>query len=201
MPSPNVSPELWQFLPAVLLGIGLAASSGLRTFLPLLGLAFAAKWEFFGVELSQNFAWLGSDTAIYALCAATVIEFLSDKIPVVDHFLDAVGTFSRPIAGALASAAVLNMSDPATAAIIGLIVGAPVAFGVHAAKAGTRGASTATTAGFGNPILSFLEDIAALGLTILALALPILVPFALILLAFLLFKIFRGARGKLRKTA
>lgn len=197
----SFSPELIAFVPALLLGIGLAASSGLRTFLPLLGLAAAARFDFFGVELAKNFAWLGSDLALYSLCAATTLEFLSDKIPIVDHFLDTVGTVSRPLAGALASAAVLNLSDPTTAAIVGLIVGAPIALGVHSAKAGTRGVSTATTGGFGNPVLSFFEDLAALAMTILALALPVLVPLALLVLGFLVWKVFRVARGKRGATA
>ncbi len=197
----TVPPELLPLIPALLLGIGLAASSGLRTFLPLLMLAFAAKFNFFGMALAESFSWLSSDLALYSLGAATVIEILGDKIPVVDHALDVVGTFSRPIAGALGAAAVLNISDPSTAAMVGIIVGAPLSFGVHAVKAGTRGASTVTTAGMGNPLLSLGEDIMALFIGALSIALPLLVPVILVIAVYLLWKIYRGTRGLLRRTA
>ncbi|RYG64909.1 DUF4126 domain-containing protein, partial [bacterium] len=159
------SVQLQQALPwvtAALLGVGLAATSGLRTFLPLLLLAGAVKFGLFGVSLGQSYAWLASDSALIALLLATIFEVAGDKIPVVDHGLDVVGTVLRPIAGALSVAAVWYGTDPATAALVGLIVGAPLAFGMHSAKAGTRAGSTAATAGVGNPFISVLEDGVAL---------------------------------------
>ncbi|HVF85718.1 MAG TPA: DUF4126 domain-containing protein, partial [Abditibacteriaceae bacterium] len=150
-----------------LLGLALAASTGLNTFLPLLMLAVAAHFKIVNAEnlLSGNFAWIASPGALMALGMATVVEVVGDKIPVVDHALDTFGTAARPIVGAFAAASVFVHSDPTTAALAGLVVGAPVAFGFHAAKAGTRAASTTTTLGIANPILSTIEDIAAVVLT------------------------------------
>lgn len=185
-------PTLW--LPALLLGIGLAASSGLRTFLPLLLLGGAVRFQFFGVHLNESFAWLSSDLALITLGIAAVAEMLGDKVPAVDHLLDAAGTLTRPAAGALATTAVLSTQDPAVAALAGLIVGAPLALGVHSAKAGSRGASTVATAGIGNPILSVLEDIAALFLGLVSLLAPILVPLLLGIAGLLLWKVYRLAR-------
>lgn len=182
------------WLPALLLGLGLAASSGLRAFLPLLLLSAAFKWNLLGFSVGQNFAWLASDTAFWALLCGTVVEIAGDKIPVVDHFLDTIGTVLRPAAGALATVAVLNASDPATATLLGIIVGGPVALGVHAAKAGTRGASTLSTAGVANPVLSVVEDIAALFLGAVSLAAPILVPLLLVFAGVLVWKTVRAAR-------
>ena len=174
--------DVLQLLPAVLLGFGLAASSGLRAFLPLLMLALAAHWNLFGVGLSGSFAWLGSPLALAALSVATVVEIAGDKIPVVDHGLDSIGTVIRPLAGTLAAAAVLNMGDPATAALLGLVIGAPVALSVHGAKAGTRGVSSATTLGVANPVVSIFEDVIAFTVTLLALLSPLLVPLMLVCL-------------------
>jgi len=50
-----------------------------------------------------------------------------------------------------------------------------VALGAHVAKATIRGASTVTTAGFANPILSLFEDIFAFATAIIAIVLPWLV--------------------------
>lgn len=180
-----------------LLGLGLAASSGLNTFLPLFMLAGAAKFHLFGIALSGSFAWLGSGAALGVLALATLFEIVADKIPIVDHALDAFGTVARPAAGALAAASVFSGADPTTAAVLGLIVGAPVAFGFHAAKAGTRAASTTTTLGTANPLLSVLEDGAAFFLTLIALSAPFLVPVLIVVFLFAFWRLFEKARRHL----
>lgn len=186
--------ETW-ILPAFL-GLGLAASAGLKTFVPLLVLAVAARFDLFGVELSGPFAWLGSGAALAALSIATLAELAADKIPVIDHGLSLVGTLTRPAAGALAAAAAFSSLDPAAAAIAGLIVGAPTALAVHSAQAMTRVASTATTGGLANPAVSLAEDVAAFGGAVLALAAPLLVPLALALFGVLAWRLLARARGR-----
>ena len=178
--------ESW-ILPA-LLGVGLAASCGLRTFLPLLMVAIAARFQLFGFEPNGALAWLGSWPALLALGIATVAEFIGDKIPVVDHALAAVGTVSRPAAGAVAAASAFHLADPGTAALAGLIVGAPTAFAFHTAQSGTRIASTATTAGLGNPIVSLVEDVLAVGTVIIAFAAPILIPIVAVLVFYIVWR-------------
>lgn len=186
----------WSFLPALLLGVGLAASSGLRAFLPLFALSLAFHFGF-GPHASGHFAWLGSPLALGALAIATVVEIAGDKIPVVDHALDTVGTLIRPAAGALAAGAVLNGHDPATGALLGLIIGAPIALGVHGAKAATRGASTVSTLGFGNPVVSVLEDIVVVATTAAAFFVPVLVPVMLGVALWLLWKVYRSIRARM----
>jgi len=182
-----------------MMALGLAASSGLNTFLPLLMLAAAAKFHVFGMDLSGSFAWLESGTVLGVLALATIVEVAGDKIPVVDHALDAFGTIARPAAGTLAAASVFSGADPAMAAVLGLIVGAPVAFAFHAAKAGTRAASTTTTMGMANPVLSLLEDIAAFFITLVAFFSPFLVPLLLLVLLLVFWKMFKAARRLLTK--
>jgi len=185
-------------LPAILLGIGLAASSGLRAFLPLFALSLAFHFGF-GPHASGHFAWLGSPVALGALAVATLVEMAGDKIPVVDHALDSIGTFVRPIAGALAAGAVFNSHDPATGVLLGLIVGAPLALGVHGAKAATRGASTVSTMGFANPFVSLLEDVAVVFGTAVAFFIPVMVPVLLGVAGWVAWKAYRGVRGRLGK--
>ena len=184
------------FVPAILLGLSLAASTGLNTFLPLLMLASAAHFGFLDAKnlLNGNFAWVASGGALAALAVATIVEIVGDKIPVVDHALDVFGTVARPAVGAFAAASVFSGNDPATSALAGLVIGAPVAFGFHAAKAGTRAGSTVTTAGIGNPVLSVIEDIAAAGMTLVAIAFPWLAPLLVLVVALILFSIYRKVR-------
>lgn len=182
-------------LPA-LLGLGLASATGLRTFLPMLMLAVAAKFELFGIRLIDQMDWLASWPAISALAIATVAEFAGDKVPAIDHALNAVGYVTRPVAGAIAAGSVFWAVDPTAAAIAGVIVGAPAALAFNAAQTGARVTSTATTGGLGNPVVSFIEDALAFVTVILAFLAPIVVPVVLIVLAILVFRLARRIRDR-----
>ncbi len=179
---------------ALLLGLGLSASTGLNTFVPLLLLGAAARFEVAGITLGDKFGWLTSDVALIVLIIASVAEIVADKIPAVDHFLDSIGTFVRPAAGAVAAASVLTGIDPTIAAIVGLIVGAPTSLGFHTLKAGTRVASSATTFGCANPVISLAEDLISFGLSILSIFAPIIVPLALLALFWMLWTLVKKLR-------
>ena len=182
----------------VLLGLGLASATGLRTFLPLLLLALAAKFEFAGVRLNEQMAWLAGWPAITALALAATVEFAGDKIPAVDHALNALGFVTRPVAGAVAAGSVFWGVDPMVAAMAGVIVGAPPALAFNAAQGGMRVASTATTGGLGNPLVSLVEDLLAVATVVLSLLAPILVPIFLVVLMVVVFRIGRRLQ---RRTA
>ena len=186
--------ETW-VLPA-LMGLGLAASTGLRTFLPLFMLALAAR--FAGVAINPHVQWLASNTALVALGVATVVELAADKIPIVDHGLSAIGTVTRPLAGALAAGAVFSHADPAMAAIAGLIIGVPTALTFHTAQTGTRAVSTMTTAGLANPMVSLFEDGATVALAGAAFFVPALAG-AAVLVMLLIFALI--GRAILRRVA
>ena len=187
---------------AALLGLGLSASTGLNTFLPLLLLSAAARFDVAGIELGQRFDWLSSDTAIIVLLIASIVEIIADKVPAIDHFLDTVGTFARPLAAAVATASVLTGADvnPTVAAVVGLMVGSPISFGFHTLKAGTRVASSAATFGCANPILSLIEDVISLFLSLLAIFAPLAVPVALALFVWLLWLIAKRVRRSAATT-
>lgn len=183
---------------AVLLGLGLSASTGLNTFLPLLLLSAAARFHIAGIELGHRFDWLSSDVALIVLIVASVVEIVADKVPAVDHFLDAVGTFVRPLAATVATASVLTGADvnPTVAAVVGLMIGAPTSLGFHTLKAGTRVASSAATFGCANPILSLIEDVISFSLTVVAIFIPLAVPIALALLVWLLWLVAKRIRAR-----
>ena len=184
--------QVW-VIPA-LLGLGLAASTGLRTFLPLLMLALAARFGWFGVELNEQMQWLHSDAAVAALGVAAAVEFTADKIPVVDNALSGIGLVVRPLAAALAAGSLFVGVDPLLAAVAGIIVGAPTALAFNAAQGGLRLASTATTGGLANPVVSLFEDVLAFLTALLALLVPVLVPVVLVILAVVVFRTARRLR-------
>jgi len=174
---------------ALLSGVAIAAACGLRAFLPLfvLGLAARADW----LTLQPAVAWLGSDHALWALGTATVIEIAGDKIPVVDHALDVIGTALRPIAAWLGAYAVLGAWPTPWAQIAALGLGTSALL-VHGLKAKLRLGSTALTLGHANPLVSFAEDLLALVSLAIALLLPIA---ALVLIAVLVMLVLRRRRA------
>jgi len=165
---------LAEFLPALAMAIALAASAGLRAWLPLL---LAGSLARLGVlDLGPSYQFLASNKALVLFGAATAIELIGDKIPAVDHALDLIGTPLRPLAGALLAAAVLGtVTDPLTSVVLGTAVGAPSALVPHAAKSAVRAASTTMTGGLANPVLSLIEDAISLATFLLAVLVPLLV--------------------------
>lgn len=187
--------ETW-VLPAAL-GVGLAAASGLKTFLPLLALSLAARFGSFGIELNDSFAWVASTPALVALAAATVLELAADKVPVLDNALSAIGTVTRPAAGIVAAGSVFAGVDPLAAAVAGVILGAPTALAMHGVQSGARLTSTAATAGVGNPVLSVIEDVLSLVLVLVAFVLPLLVPVLVALLLWVFWRLARRVKASL----
>ena len=57
---------------AIAIGIGLAAASGLRVFVPLLVAGLAARADV--LPLSDGFQWLATTQALVALATASVLE-------------------------------------------------------------------------------------------------------------------------------
>lgn len=180
---------------ALCAGLAVAAAAGLRAFLPLLAVGLAAR--FGGLPLEPGMRWLGSDPALIALGTAAVLEIAGDKIPIVDHALDAVATVVRPLAAALASYGLLAHWPTPWAQILALLLSG-TALAVHALKAKTRIGSTLLTAGFANPWLSIAEDVSAVALLALALVVPVL---AAILVIGLFVMLGRLARRRTSRTS
>jgi hypothetical protein len=157
--------------------LGLATAAGLNAWVPLLAVGLLSKYTGL-IDLSGQWTALTETPVLIALGAVAVLDFVGDKIPTVDHVLHAAGTVIAPATGvvaALSSSSALHVS-PAAMTIIG-IVGAGTA---HGTRMAIRPFSTLTTAGLGNPVLSLIEDAGSLGLSVVAIALPVL---ALLLVA------------------
>lgn len=154
---------------ALLAGVGVAAAAGLRAFLPLFVIGAAARLGL--VTLKPGGEWLAGDLALICLGTATVLEILGDKIPVVDHALDAIGTAVRPIAAAFGAYAVLVHWPTPYAQIVALLLGG-AALGVSLVKAKLRLGSSVATLGHANPVISTAEDATATTLVLTALFAP-----------------------------
>ena len=176
------------------LAIALAACAGLRAWLPLLMAGALARAGV--LNLGSSFAFLSSNKALALFALATAVELVGDKIPAVDHALDALSTVLRPAAGAMLAASVFGrITDPLESAALGLAVGAPAALVPHAGKTALRAASSAVTAGLANPALSVAEDAATVVLFLLALVVPVVVAAGFLAVTFLLLRRLVRRRG------
>lgn len=171
----------------IAMGLALAACAGLRAFLPALAVGVAARAGLF--QPAPELAWIAGTPALTVLAIAVVAEMAGDKIPVLDHLLDAAGTVLRPaLAGLVAMVPILSVLDERVfadglagagsqawiAGLASLAAGGGIGAGVHLAKAHARLGSTALTGGAANPVLSLFEDALSLLGTLLSLLLPLL---------------------------
>ncbi len=158
---------------AICVGIGLSAACGFRVFMPMLVLSAATK--FGGVHLNPNFEWLGSWTALAAFASATVLEAGSYYVPWVAHAVSVAAVPAAVLAGTLATAAQIDGIHPLAQWSSSLLVGGGIAGGVQMLNIGARAASTITTAGIGNPIVSLGQGLMAFVLAITAVVAPLFI--------------------------
>lgn len=171
----------------LLAALSLSSASGLRAYLPLLALALGVTIDpSHPIVLSAPFkaivARIGWPWIIGVLAVLVVAEFAVDKFPIFDHVSDAVHTVIRPASGAVVMAATSNPISERNI-WVAAVIGGLLALGVHSVKATTRPAVTATTAGVGNPVISFIEDAIAVVLSVLALIAPFLAIALVVVLA------------------
>ena len=142
----------------VALAAALGWASGLRLYLVvfLTGLAGHLGW----VELPGGLHVLQQPALLWASGALVVVEFLADKVPLVDSAWDAVQTVVRIPAGAALAGAVFAGQgiDGASWTLIAALAGGTLAATAHAAKAGTRAAVNTSPEPFSNLALSLAGD-------------------------------------------
>ncbi|HEY6823113.1 MAG TPA: DUF4126 domain-containing protein [Steroidobacteraceae bacterium] len=157
---------------SIALGIGLAAAVGLRVFLPLLVMSIAASTGH--LTLGSGFAWLATPAALVMLSVAALLEVLAYYVPGLDNLLDAIATPAALVAGTVASAAVMTDLPPIVKWTTAVIAGGGAAGLTQGFTSLLRAKSTVTTAGLGNHLIATGELAAALLLSLLALAAPLL---------------------------
>jgi len=184
----------WQYIIGGFIGIGLAAATGFRVFLPvfIVSLATYMGW----IPVNEHFAWLSGLPTLIITGVATVVEILAYYIPFVDHLLDTISIPLATIAGSILFASQFADLGSFPQWAMAIIAGGGTAAAVSSAFAGTRAASTATTGGIGNHLVSTTENAGAVVMTGVALIIPII---AFILVILLLFFVFKFGRKIWRK--
>tara|TARA_B100001250_G_scaffold22496_1_gene18927 strand:+ start:192 stop:794 length:603 start_codon:yes stop_codon:yes gene_type:complete len=163
-------------LMAVSLGLGLAAASGFRVFIPPFLYGLSLRFDMLPISLPMTglSEWMASDFGLIILGAAMLIEILGYYIPWIDNLLDTIASPAAILAGVLMMSSTLSDSNPMIQWGFSIIAGGGVSGTVQIGTVATRAVSTATTGGLANPVVSTVEAGACLVCTILALLLPII---------------------------
>lgn len=174
------------YILSAFIGIGLAAASGFRVFLPLFAVSLSSYLGW--IPMSDNFEWLSGLPTLITTGVATVIEILAYYIPIVDNFLDTLSIPLATVAGSILFASQFMELGTFPQWALALIAGGGTAATIASGFAGTRAASTATTAGIGNNVVATTETAGAGLMSILSIFLPVIAfIFAIILIVLVLF--------------
>ena len=176
------------------LALGTGFSSGLNLYATVATMGLLQRLGV--IQLPEPLRVLAHPWVLGIAGAMYAIEFLADKIPYVDTIWDALHTFIRPPAAAVLAYAAAGSVAPEWRWGAALLAGG--------AKASARAAANVSPEPFSNWVLSLGEDVLAVWLSWMASAHPlatvILVVLLLGLCAFLLYHLFRFARGALERV-
>lgn len=103
-----------------------------------------------------------------------VIEFVADKIQLVDSLWDIIHTFIRIPAGAVLAATAFGDFDRSVQ-VIALLLGGGLALSSHGTKAATRALINTSPEPVSNIVVSLSEDILAVVTVVAAVFLPVVV--------------------------
>lgn len=186
------------------LAIAMGASwvSGLSLYAAVATLGLLSR--FAHLELPGELHVLTSWWVIGIAVTLYVVEFIADKIPVVDSAWDVIHTFIRIPAGAVLAATAFGDFDK-TIQVIAFLLGGGLALSSHGTKAATRAIVNTSPEPLSNIAVSLTEDVIAIVSILLAVFLPVLlfivVAAGLVFSAWVLpriFKFFRQVIGSVR---
>jgi hypothetical protein len=158
---PGMPLDLLAMSPAELVALVVATSfaAGLNVSATLLTVGLLARLG--ALTLPPALDGLMSWWVIGAAAVLFVVEFIADKIPVVDLFWNALQTFIRIPAGALlAYAATADLSP--VQQLLAAALGATVALAAHSGKAALHAGVNASPEPFSNALVSLAEDALAI---------------------------------------
>ncbi|HEX6134291.1 MAG TPA: DUF4126 domain-containing protein [Longimicrobiales bacterium] len=152
--------------------LGTAFACGLNLYATIALLGIVSRLDQVSV-LPPGMIGLEHGLVIGSAAVLYVVEFVLDRVPVIDHAWEAVHTLIRPAAAGLLTLLALN-GTPLYVQLSGAVAAAAVALAAHGSKAGLRlilstRASEARRQAFARTALSLLEDFAAVAIAIAAL--------------------------------
>ncbi len=151
--------------------LGAAVASGLRVYATVAVLGFLGRSGL--IALPAGLSVLTNSWVILVASALYLVEFLADKVPIIDSVWDFVHTFIRaPAAALLAWAGASSLSEEWR--IVAALLCGGVALSAHGLKSSTRAVINTSP----EPITNWLASLAEDGLTAFLLFLAVKYPLA-----------------------
>ena len=189
------------FISTIAIAMGAAWVSGIKLYAAVATLGLLGR--FANLRLPGELEVLTNWWVIGVALALFVIEFVADKIPIVDSTWDVVHTFIRIPAGAVIAAAAFGDFDRGVQ-VVAFLIGGGLALSSHGTKTTTRAVVNTSPEPFSNIGVSLAEDALSIGSMFLAAFFPILlfivVGIGLLVSIIVLPKIIRYIRGVIRKA-
>jgi hypothetical protein len=151
--------------------MGSAWLAGINLYATVLTLGLLQRFHL--AHLPGDLGYLGNDWIIGLAAALYLLQFVADKVPVVDSVWDMIHTFIRVPAGAILAATAFGHFDPRIR-ILALLVGGGIALSSHGMKSATRLAANTSPEPVSNIALSLFEDVLAVGGTLLMTVHPVI---------------------------
>jgi Domain of unknown function (DUF4126) len=190
----------------LLTGAGLAASAGLNAYIPLLAIGLLARYTSL-IDPPASWQWITNGWVLLILALLLAVEVVADKIPAIDSANDVLHTVIRPTAGGLAFGAAsqsqtVTVSNPGTFfgghQWVPVAAGVIIALCVHGTKATARPVINVSTLGAGAPVVSTIEDVLSVLMSVVAIVLPFLI--VVFLAAFVWFFVWARRRRRRRRA-
>lgn len=164
------------FISTLAISLGSSWVSGINLYATVATLGLLGRFAHLKLpgELDVVTNWWVIGVALFLF----VIEFVADKVPVVDSVWDVIHTFIRIPAGAVLAATAFGDFDRSIQ-VVALLVGGSLAFSSHGTKAATRALINTSPEPVSNFVVSLAEDVLAIGSILLAVFLPVLVFFVI----------------------
>jgi hypothetical protein len=176
--------------------LGLSTAAGLNAYIPILTVGLLNRYTDL-IDLPEPWNALADPIVLTGVGIVGLIDFVGDKVPVVDHVLHGIGMVVAPVVGAILALATANAFDidPGLAATLGVAA----ALATHAGRTAARPVATVTTGGGGNPVVSVAEDGVSGILSVTALVVPVVtavLAIVVLVAVFLLWRRWRAFRSR-----
>jgi hypothetical protein len=160
------------FISTLAVSLGASWVSGINLYAAVATLGLLGRFAHLKLpgELDVVTNWWVIGVALFLF----VIEFIADKVPVVDSVWDVIHTFIRVPAGAVLAATAFGDFDRSVQ-VIALLAGGSLALSSHGTKASLRALVNTSPEPVSNIVVSLVEDVLVVISVVLAVFLPVMV--------------------------
>lgn len=182
----------------ILVGVGLSAASGFRIFMPFFILSI---YSFLGIDILNSGLFIfSSNSFLIIFLILSVADVILYYNPWIDNLLDLITTPASIFSGTILTYVLMSDTEIFIRLPVSIIIGGGAALNIQLLTVKARSLTSVFTSGFGNQIVSTIENISSFFIAVLMLNYPsagILLTIIIIIIIYVLI-IKRGYRKENR---